>query len=175
MPYIPTTMLAVLGIFLAIASSGCGSTATTSNAVGGSIPATTQTLTLNYETGFASTPNWSAKMMDCSTTSYSCTMLQQSMILAFPKRCSEAMTPSRVPNAEARLIGIAPAPHIPPPSGSYVVDRFPKIWLRYQYGKGFVEVRQLEYPPEDSRFDPNKYEAAYRVTIVGQNPFICSD
>lgn len=121
-----------------------------------------------------STPDWQSPILECSDAQYFCLEVPGRLVIAFPKECSAASVQLSWQAPVARFQMVAPKPHFGPPSGTYVSEKFPRVLLRYDVQRGFTEVRFLKWAPSSAEFDPNAYEARYRISVRGgQGLYVC--
>src|SRR5687768_13225865 len=106
-------------------------------------------LTIDLAAGTAATAAWRSSTVDCSDQTYFCLLIPDRMVLAFPRRCADAMRSDAPPTGAGVLRGVAPTPHLATPSGSYVVDTFPRMLLRYWAHLGLFEVREVVNSPSE--------------------------
>lgn len=167
--------LASLGFLLA----GCANT-TGPLTVESYVQSSGEELTIDLSAGTATTTQWRSDTSDCSDQNYFCILIPNRMVLAFPRSCSNAGREGAPATRFGDLLGVAPAPHLAPPSGSYIIRSFPNVLLFYFVrndlvdGEGLVEARIVRNSPFEEAFDPNDYSARYRITTSnGGGLFVC--
>ncbi|HYJ52126.1 MAG TPA: hypothetical protein VEW04_03055 [Allosphingosinicella sp.] len=168
--HLPLTWLAALGLLCA----GCATTAPSgvTDAAGRSV---SEALVINLAAGTATTARWTAETVDCSDQDVLCLAIPNRMALAFPRSCGALIGATRVSTRVGDLIEVAPAPHLAPPSGGYVVSAFPNVLLLYNINVGLTEARVVRHPPSDPDFDPNDHSERYFIrTSTGEGIFKCS-
>jgi hypothetical protein len=167
--WLPVTL-----VFASLLLPGC----TAADTSMGGLPAPEpggERLMIDLAAGTAATSAWRSSTVDCSDQNYFCLLIPDRMVLAFPRLCALAMRDDPPPTARGVLRGVAPAPHLVPPSGSYVVDSFPRMLLRYWAHLGLFEVREVVNSPSEPNFNPNNLVTRYSiVTSDGSKLFVCS-
>lgn len=134
-------------------------------------------LTIDLAAGTAATSAWRSHTIDCSDQNYFCLLIPDRMVLAFPRLCALAMRNDAPPTARGVFRGVAPALHLRPPAGSYVVDTFPRMLLIYYHHLGLFEVNEVVRSPWQPNFDPGPSNVVTRYSIVtsdGSKLFVCS-
>jgi hypothetical protein len=132
-------------------------------------------LVIDLSANRATTATWSSEIRDCSNQDYFCLLIPNRMVLAFPRSCGDLIDNTSVSTSLGNIIGIAPAPHLAPPSGGYIVSSFPNVLLIYNINFGLNEARVLRRSPYDYDFEPNNYAERYVITTsTGDGLFICS-
>jgi hypothetical protein len=119
------------------------------------------------------TPNWHAEFVDCSTPDVQCLDVPTHFIMSFPRLCDGAQEGWFV--AGTRFRETAPAPHFGPPSGGYMSEAYPHIYLVYLQGTGFVSWFRTTRTPYDPEWNiGNDRVEEYRIGYVGKpNAFAC--
>ena len=168
--------LASLSMILA----GCANTASPL-AVGSDDQSSREELTIDLSARTATTRQWRSDTIDCSDRDYFCILIPNRMVLVFAKSCSNAGREGVSSTRFGDLLGVAPAPHLAVPSGSYIVRSFPNVLLFYYVrnslvdGEGLVEARIIRRSPFEEAFDPNDYSARYSITTsTGDGLFVCA-
>jgi hypothetical protein len=137
-------------------------------------PSDYRTLTVDMSKHVASTQEWSLKTSDCSDVNYFCLMIPTKMVLAFPRACQTALSLNPPVTRVGAFRGVAPAPHLAPPSGSYIIDAYPNVLLSYRSGLGITEVKVVRHSPFERDFNPSDYSNGYLVHTVDKQPlFAC--
>lgn len=138
-------------------------------------------LTIDLSARTAATDNWSSNIVDCSDEEYFCILIPNRMALAFVRICTRTNRSELPSTAFGKLLRVAPAPHLSPPSGSYIIREFPNTLLFYQTDNssveshGLIEARVMRNSPFEEAFDPNNYITRFRiVTPDGRGLFVCS-
>src|SRR5690606_37546783 len=133
-------------------------------------------LTIDLEAGVAWTENWQAPAEDCSTRDFDCVRIIGRADIAFPHVCPAHPDDLEFDSPAGRFRSVAPMPHLAPPSGSYISERYPNVLLYYERGKGFWELRITAAAPFQDNFNPNETTERYNITISGRpQMFICSN
>jgi len=160
--------------------TSCAAASVAARGIPNSVPKE-ERLTIDLSAGTAATEGWRSDIVDCSDDEYSCILIPNRMALAFVKTCASASRDELPPTHFGNLLKVAPASHLAPPSGTYIIREFPMVLLFYQVdntlveGRGLVEARIMISSPFDQAFDPNNYSARYRiVTPDGRGLFVCS-
>lgn len=131
-------------------------------------------LVIDLSTRMAYTKEWIANTSDCSDQNYFCLEIPGTMALVFPRKCMTARNIVRPPTRVGAFKGVAPAPHLAPPSGSYIVEKYPRILMSYQADRGLTEVRAVRRSPYQSDFSPNNYTNLYVIQTKDGIPlFVC--
>jgi len=139
------------------------------------VPSTRDLLVIDMSGATATAPRWRSEIVDCSDQNYSCVLIPGRMALAFPKSCSVAAGGGAPDTRYGQFHQIAPAPHLAPPSGGYVIQSFPHVLLYYNINDGLDEVRVVRQSPFDPNFNPNDYTERYIITTrTGAGLFTCS-
>jgi hypothetical protein len=172
MPNVHHGLLAVAALLLLAAGEGCAE----NRGAPLSLPSRPddQFLIIDLAGQTASTPEWTASTSNCGDESYYCIAIPGHMVLAFPKSCRTALDPNRPPTRVGILKGVAPFPHLAPPSGGYVLERFPNLLLIYLQGRGLSEVRNTRHSPKEAGFDFEDYTIRYVIRTKDDKPlFAC--
>lgn len=179
MPGIHNRLLARLMLCSCLFLPSCAGTDSSASGAAAVVDDAEQLL-IDLSAGTAVTAEWSANTADCSDQFYFCLSIPDRMVLAFPRLCEDASNDSAPPTAFGALRGVAPAPHLRPPSGSYIVEHFPRMLLFYYvesdlHVSGLFEVRELIWSPYEDEFQPSIYVGRYRVMTSDGSPlFECS-
>lgn len=155
-------LLGVLGLFLLAPLGSCASVPPAPNRTVAVDPISGR-LEIDLSAGLARTEDWTSPAVDCSDEHYICISIPDRMALAFPRTCSEASR-DLPPTAFGALRRVAPMPHLQPPSGSYVVEAFPRVLMFYYARDGLFEVRELVHSPYESEFNPSDFVAEWVVS-----------
>lgn len=163
--------LRALLLLLLLALAGCATEPVSAEA--------TPVLVLDLAAGTATTPDWTARAEDCSDEVYACVSIPGRMVIAFPKACRSIEGGQGPEAAFGRLSKVAPAPHLAPPAGSFVVTSFPRVLMFYYTPPiapaGLQRVRLVRAAPGEPGFNPNDFSAEYVITVRGRPDFfVCS-
>jgi hypothetical protein len=165
------------GLLIGLAAGLCASCATTpGTTVESPVQSTRDNLVIDLSRAVATTSQWSAGTVDCSDQNYHCILIPGRMVLAFAKSCQIAGREGAPAMRYGQLHEVAPAPHLAPPSGGYVISAFPNVLLYYNINYGLNEARVVRHSPYEHDFDPNDYTERYVITTSsGAGLFICSE
>ncbi len=137
--------------------------------------AAVESLEIDVTRRTASAMHWRSTLEDCSDETYSCLLVPNRMLLAFPRYCRDARAGPLKETRLGQFRAVAPAPHFGFPSGSYMVDSFPRILIFYYENRGVVEVREAKHSPYDADFDAGDFIKKYKIITVDRKPlFLCS-
>jgi len=132
-------------------------------------------LLVDLSAGTVTTREWSSSTRDCSDENYFCLLIPNRMVIAFPRRCTDYGRDDAPQTSAGKIVPVAPAPHLRPPSGSYIVTSFPYILLVYYPDSGVSEVREVKHSPYQDAFNPNELVTRYRIfRSNGRKLFACS-
>jgi hypothetical protein len=96
------------------------------------------------------------------------------MILIFPKSWRTALDANPPKTQVGIFRQVAPFPHAAPPTGGFIVEKYPKMLLIYMQEHGIAEVRNTRYSPFDKEFDFDDYSIRYLIeTSDGKPLFVC--
>jgi hypothetical protein len=150
-------------------------TTTTSEAMNSGGRSSREELVIDLSAGRATAAGWASEIVDCSNQDYFCLLIPNRMVLAFPRSCGDLIYHASISTSQGNIIGVAPAPHLAPPSGGYFISSFPNVLLYYNINFGLQEARIVRHSPYDHDFDPNDYSERYAITTsTGDGLFICS-
>jgi hypothetical protein len=173
MPHVHYRLLMSLGA-IGLLCASCAMTASSAAMSSGSQP-DAEELSIDLTAGRATTVRWSSEIVDCSDREYFCLRIPNKMVLAFVRSCGNLIGRNSFPTRLGNIVAVAPAPHLAPPSGGYVISSFPNVLLYYNTNFGLNEVRILRHSPYDRDFDPNDYSERYAIrTSAGPALFMCS-
>lgn len=156
----------------------CASCATTTNsaAMNSEHQLNPEELSIDLSAGRATTARWSSEIANCSNQEYFCLVIPNRMTIAFVRSCHDLIGENSASTRFGNIIRVAPAPHLAPPSGGYIISTFPNVLLYYNANFGLNEIRIVRHPPYDHDFDPNDYTERYVIrTSTGAGLFICSE
>lgn len=165
-------LLTGVGAVLATTAVGC---ATEGAAVDKSLAATAgDVISIHLDKGTARIGSKEMKVEKCSTTEYLCVEVPGELVLSFPRRCDVISGAAAGRGPHGGVKRVAPMPHLPPPSGTYVVLEFPRHLLFYDARIGFTEMRKVRHSPFERGFNPSDYEARFRIAVHGPtDAFLC--
>lgn len=131
-------------------------------------------ITIDLTAQTASTLGWTSRTSNCSDENYFCLLVPGKMALAFPRACVTATVVKPLATRAGNLKKVAPMPHLAPPSGSYIIDTYPRILIFYFERQGLTEVRELRHSPYEREFAPGDYLHRYVVRTPDNQPlFVC--